>query len=227
MFKIIKLLQISFLKTIFLNFHFLKFRDAIKFPIICGRSVKLREMSGKIVFNQKITFGIFRIGIGNVGIFNPQTCKGNLQIIGTIVLRGTVRIGRGSSICVSRKDAVLKFNGSFNNTASSNIVCYKSISFGNDVLVSWNSIIMDTDGHSITDASNSVINSNKEIVVGNHVWICMNVMILKGVIIPDGCVLAAGAHVTKRFSEKSLVIGGYNEILKRDIHWNEEKPWAF
>lgn len=47
-----------------------------------------------------------------------------------------------------------------------------------------------------------------DIVIGNDCWLGANVVILKGVTIPDGCVVAAGAVVSKPLTEPYTIYGG-------------------
>ena len=47
-----------------------------------------------------------------------------------------------------------------------------------------------------------------DIVIGNDCWIGANSVILKGVTIPDGCVVAAGAVVSKPLTEPYTIYGG-------------------
>lgn len=48
----------------------------------------------------------------------------------------------------------------------------------------------------------------KDIVIGNDCWLGSNVTIVAGVTIPDGCIVAAGAVVTKSFTEPYVILGG-------------------
>lgn len=50
--------------------------------------------------------------------------------------------------------------------------------------------------------------TQKDIVIGNDCWLGSNVTILAGVVIPDGCIIAAGAVVTKSITEPYSIIGG-------------------
>ncbi len=47
-----------------------------------------------------------------------------------------------------------------------------------------------------------------DIVVGNDCWLGANVVLLKGVHIPDGCIVAAGAVVSKSLTEPYTIYGG-------------------
>jgi acetyltransferase-like isoleucine patch superfamily enzyme len=55
--------------------------------------------------------------------------------------------------------------------------------------------------------------------IGNHVWIGMNVTILKGVQIGDGAIIAAGAVVTRNIPARCLAGGVPARVLKENITW--------
>ena len=65
--------------------------------------------------------------------------------------------------------------------------------------------------------SNSVRTS--PIVIGNHVWIGRRAMIMKGVTIGDGAVVAAGAIVTKDVPPNCVVAGVPARVVKENIFW--------
>ena len=54
----------------------------------------------------------------------------------------------------------------------------------------------------------------KDIVIGNDVWIGANSVILSGVIIHDGAVIAAGSSVTKEVPENAIVGGTPAKLIK-------------
>lgn len=47
-----------------------------------------------------------------------------------------------------------------------------------------------------------------DIKIGNDCWLGANVVVLKGVTIPDGCVVAAGAVVSKSLPDPYTIYGG-------------------
>ena len=55
--------------------------------------------------------------------------------------------------------------------------------------------------------------------IGNHVWIGAKAMIMKGVNIGDGAIIAAGAVVTKDVPARCLVAGVPAKVIKTDIEW--------
>lgn len=48
----------------------------------------------------------------------------------------------------------------------------------------------------------------KDIVLGNDVWIGGNSVVTAGVTLADGIIVAAGSVITKSFDEKNIIIGG-------------------
>ena len=54
----------------------------------------------------------------------------------------------------------------------------------------------------------------RKVTIGNDVWIGQRVMIMPGVTIGDGCIIAAGAVVTKDVAPYSIVGGVPARVLK-------------
>lgn len=82
---------------------------------------------------------------------------------------------------------------------------------------------MDTDSHPIRNQNNNIINTNRQIIVGENVWIGCRTVILKGAEIVKNSIVAANSTVNKVFTEKNVVIvGATAKIIKRDIVWNRE-----
>jgi acetyltransferase-like isoleucine patch superfamily enzyme len=78
------------------------------------------------------------------------------------------------------------------------IVCRKRISIGDNAMIAPNTIIIDHDGHAMWPPSERWIGKGleAEIHIESDVWIGMNCMILKGVRIGRGSIIAAGSVVT-------------------------------
>lgn len=98
-----------------------------------------------------------------------------------------------------------------------NIHCSERIEIGHNVAISENVVIRDSDNHNIVSSKEHI--KTKPIKIGNHVWIGMNVIILKGVTIGDGAVVAAGAVVTRDVEANSLVGGVPAKEIKNNIKW--------
>ena len=95
-------------------------------------------------------------------------------------------------------------------------MCAKNIEIGNDVAIAREVIIRDTDAHDIVDGKHKKV---KPVKIGNHVWIGAKAMIMKGVTIGDGTIIAAGAVVTKDIPENCIAAGVPAKIIKENVTW--------
>ena len=103
------------------------------------------------------------------------------------------------------------------------IDCFDSISIGHHVVISERVVLRDSDNHSIQDME--AISSDESaviapIVIGDHVWIGMNVIVLKGVTIGEGAIVAAGSVVNKDIPPHCLVAGVPAKVVKTDVTWS-------
>jgi acetyltransferase-like isoleucine patch superfamily enzyme len=105
---------------------------------------------------------------------------------------------------------------------NSTLFVREKIQIENDVMISWNCTLIDTNAHSLIakERSNDVLAwkkgwefkdwskvESKSILIEKSCWIGFNSSILKGVTVSEGCVVAAGSVVTKSF-QPYLIIGG-------------------
>ncbi len=209
-------------RSIFLNFYLLPFSQAIHFPISVARNVKITSLyRGGVRLNSKrLKPAMIQIGYCNVGTIDSHTATTVIQIErgGCIVFYDTAKIGCGSSISIG-KNAIIECKGIFNVTAKSSFISKNKIAFGDNVLVSWDCLFMDTDFHKIIQ-ENSVVNKSKEIIVGNNTWICCRSTILKGAKIPDGSVIGAGSLFSSNFHEENCLYAGVPaKKIKENISW--------
>ena len=117
-----------------------------------------------------------------------------------------------------RKNSKLTLGSGYMNKGAY-IHCEKSISIGDDVAISFNCYITDSDFHAIKDKDGKRLNPPAPIVIGNHVWIGQGATILKGVTIGDGAIIAAGAIVTKDVPPSTMVAGNPAKTVKKDVIW--------
>lgn len=164
------------------------------------------------------TGGLVQIGMDYVG-FMSRNDRTYLNIEGTLVFHGEFNIGKGCRIYVG-KNAIAQMGGSGYINPNCQFVIMHGLAIGEGCAISWGCQFLDEDFHKIENNKVELENS-KEIKIGKHVWIGSNVTVLKGVVIPDNCVIATGSIVTKPFSEENCLIGGVPaRILKRDISWS-------
>jgi len=207
-------------KSIYVNFRLLPFRDAIGLPIIVSSKTKLHSLRGEVKLSKK-RLGIIRIGFGNVPIVDYSNERTILNIEGTIYFHGKCKIGKASKISVG-KNAILELGENFIISAKSTIICSKKITIGANCMFAWDSLIMDTDQHSIYDMQESIINEDKEITIGDKVWLGTRSIILKGSIIPNNSIIAGNTLITqKHYKEKTIIAGNPPRVIKEDVVWKD------
>jgi len=203
-------------KSIYVNFRVLPFKEAIYLPIIVSRKTKLQSLSGK-VFLGKVKTGIIRIGFSSSNITDFRYHRTLLRINGSIHFEGKAKIGMGSRVFVA---GTLHVGNNFITTGDGMIVCDKKISIGSDTMMSWESVIMDSDQHAIFDADKKLLNANKEVTIGNNVWIGARVFILKNSVVSDGTIIGANSLVNNKFYTPNVIIAGNPaKEVKENISW--------
>lgn len=66
---------------------------------------------------------------------------------------------------------ILEIGEDFNITAETTIVAFTKIQFGNNCLLSWDVLIMDTDFHKIKNEHGAILNNPEPNIIGDKVWI--------------------------------------------------------
>ncbi|NNJ93081.1 MAG: acyltransferase [Gammaproteobacteria bacterium] len=204
-------------KTIYFNFKYLPFNKALSLPVFISHRVWLKKCAGKIEL-ASYKMASVKIGYGGVSIFDENRSRSIWHVNGSVKFNGKATFGHGTKIDVS---GVMDVGDNFEMTAESSIICHEKISFGNDVLISWDTLIMDCDFHKIYDERQQVINEDKPVVIGNKVWIGCRCLILKGVAIADGVIVAAASTVSKSIdSSSSIIAGSPAQKVKENISWS-------
>lgn len=90
------------------------------------------------------------------------------------------------------------------------IGCAKSITLGEKVRCGANTMITDTDWH--TDDTRT--GENKEIVIGDNVWLGYGVKVLKGVRIGENTLIGACSVVTKDIPANVVAAGNPCKVIK-------------
>lgn len=206
-------------KTLYINFRLCRFRDAIKLPIVVSRKVQFISLSGRASFD-KIRPGIVRIGFGSVETIDFQYDRTLLYIKGHMHFKGKAKIGKGSRISIVGHAV---FGDQFHISGAGKIICRKEIEFGENVLISWDTLITDTDHHALLDKNTQEkLNPNKKVTVGDHCWIGAQAKILKGVTLPNNTVVGAASVVTKRFHEEyTCLAGNPAKTIRKNTSWKE------
>ena len=103
-----------------------------------------------------------------------------------------------------------------------------TIIIGEDCMFSHNIKLFSTDSHSIVDENGQRINFAKDITIGNHVWIGMNSIILKGSFVPNNSIISANSVYTmKKFDDANSIFAGVPaRKIKNKINWKRKLIWS-
>lgn len=95
---------------------------------------------------------------------------------------------------------------------------------GNDCMFSSDIIVRSGDSHSIVDLKTKKrINLPQDVILGNHIWVGLNVLIGKGTNIKGNSVVGSGSFVNKNFTKGNCIIGGVPaKIVKENILWDRK-----
>lgn len=89
------------------------------------------------------------------------------------------------------------------------------VKIGNNVNISWDCNILDRDYHAICGDEEKTM----PVTIGDKAWIGCRSIILKGVSIGEGAVVAAGSVVTSDVPCNCLVAGNPAKVIKENISW--------
>lgn len=96
----------------------------------------------------------------------------------------------------------------------------KQVYIGDDCLFSSEIRIRNGDSHSIIDQSMKRVNHAADIVIGQHVWVGQQVIILKGAMLDRNCVVGIRSLVTgKHFEAGSIIAGSPARAIRDGITW--------
>jgi acetyltransferase-like isoleucine patch superfamily enzyme len=215
--KISKVFKFISFKTIWFNFHYLPFSQAIHFPVFVSNHVKFIKTGGNVRIDGIIKPGMIKIGYGYVGIFDKKKSKSLWEVNGDVIFNGEANIGHGSKISVA---GTLELGKNFIITAESSIVASKRVKIGDDCMFSWEILVLDTDYHKIYYDGN-IINEPEEIIIEDKCWIGCRVTILKGSVIPSNTIIGANSLVNKPLTEgNGIYAGNPVKLVKSGTRWD-------
>jgi len=213
-------------QTLWFNFHYLPFRQASRLPILLYKP-HLYRTKGSIRIEGKVRPGMIVMGKMTAGIYpNDGFIYENHG--GCITFQGNFALGNHSSISVDRNGRLTLGRNVQCNVVK--IIASTSVNVGSDSRIGWDTVVTDSDFHSIVADDNqgllSVCNPPSSIVIGNHCWIAMRCTVLKGTILPAHSVAAAGTILNKNYGTDGhlLLAGVPARVVKKGIEWSDDKP---
>lgn len=161
-------------------------------------------------------------------IFNKKgaTLKlGNNVSINSSFLSNLVGLYSKTIIVTRTRDAVIEI-GNHVGISGATIYARKGIYIGDDTSIGGNVKILDNDFHPINPEQRlQQMHSEhpgelmdmipaKEIHIGKNCFIGCNSIILKGTVLGDNCVVGAGAVVSGKFEDNSVIAGNPARVIR-------------
>ncbi|MEW6064005.1 acetyltransferase [Desulforamulus profundi] len=134
-----------------------------------------------------------------------------------LIVNGNFKVFYGSSIEVFPGGVLTLGNGYINSDCV--IACANRITIGDGAAIARGVLIYDSDHHRIIDEQGNQMNPTAPVLIGNHVWIGAGAIILKGVTIGDGAIIAAGAVVTRDVPPGCVAAGNPAKVMKENVDW--------
>ena len=197
----------TFIKYNFLSSNVKKRERA---PLVnLKHSVIQLDKGSKLVLNDKLRVGEKQVRKSKLETRILLEKDATMQVDKpfTIFAGSYIRVVKGGTL-------VLKGKGFINENVQ--ITCGDRIEIGDGCFIGRDVVIRSYDAHKLNKEGYRV---SAPIVIGRHVWIGQRAMILKGVTIGDGAVIAAGAVVTKDVPAHSIVAGVPAKIVDENVEW--------
>lgn len=202
-----KALKLSWVKTIYYNYKFRMYK--IPWTIARNSLIKLKKSSHVSVTGGKLEFGFEFLARSKTSLRMGQKSE--------LTVNGSACICNGCRITIEDGARLVLGNNVLINE-NSRITAYTEIQIGSGSWISWDVNILDTDFHTVVN--NAVTkHQNASVNIEDNVWIGARAMILKGVTVGEGAIIAAGAVVTKDVPPKCLAAGNPAKIIKENVEW--------
>lgn len=166
-------------------------------------------------------------GSNNKLIIHPNNKINNTKIVfpadnGVCLIQSGCRFN--GSLRISQDCLILLGSGVSCTKPASILAAEKTyIIVGDDAMIASSVVIRSEDAHAIYDVeSGKRLNSSKNILIGNHVWIADQAIILSNTFIGDGSVVGAKSLVKGQYPNNSLIVGVPSKAVKNNIAW--ERP---
>ena len=115
----------------------------------------------------------------------------------TLASRSTIQVQKGAKLDIGK---------AYINHEST-VIIGGNTTIGEGILISRGVKIFDSDFHKVLDEDGNQTNSTKPMRIGDHVWIGLGAIILRGSQIGDGAVISAGSVVMGKIKAGTNAIG--------------------
>ena len=188
--------NVNIWKTIYVNFAFLPFKQAIRFPIFVYEKVKIYAHSGKIVIEGPIRSRMIHLGM-NVDKFSASKGGALINITGKLIFKGACQFSVDYVLNIFGECTIGKYAGIGNSVR---ICCWNKISIGKGCRIANESQFFDTNFHYVRNIETGRVDRRDgEIIVGDYCWIGNRSTLSKGTQLPNYSLVSSNSLVNKDF----------------------------
>lgn len=202
--------------SLIFNFYYLPFAQAIRLPFLFYVRPTFLSLKGnvKLAKHSGVRFGMIKLGKDIAPILNKSMFR--WENAGNILFHGSCIMSHHTFISCGH-EGTIEFGANSSYSFGLRIIAYDKISFADKARISWDCTFIDTDFHSVIDMTcNKPVPMTSSIQLGYACWVGHNVIISKGVRIPDNCIVASGSVVKSHFKQANTIIGGNLAIVIDD-----------
>ena len=135
---------------------------------------------------------------------------------GPRLIRPSVRVGEDARVLIGRN---VNSTGKVIITAAEGA----TVRIGRGGLIASQVEIRADDAHAIFDVrTGQRVNHSRDIVIGPHVWLAGQVVVLGGVTIGEGSVVGVGSVVTRSLPNNVVAVGSPAVVVRRDVGWEPD-----
>ena len=203
---------VSIPKSLYVSIRLCGLSRGILLPILVRYNTKLVDLNGKLEGNGKLDFGF-----GGIGIFDNKHERCILEIKGggTVVVKGYSHWGPRCRFSVG-KMGTLTIGDNVANSAACTIIAMKNVNIGDDTIISWDTLIMDSDFHKVKNLfDGNTSNLTNSITIESNCWLGARCVILKGTFVHKGSIIGANTTCTKDYIEDNVLIVGTPGLVKK------------
>lgn len=207
----------ALIPSLWINFKYLPFRQAIKLPILVYKPRFLRLKGSIKIESENIYFGMIKMGFLKTVIYPNNGIT--LKIDGSLVFKGKAVIGNDTYI-VCGKNGKIVFGEDFRINADAKIISQCGITFGKEVSVGCACFIIDSNFHPLYDMEKKKFKKAfGKIIIGDNNWFGTQCFIMPSVVTPERCIFGARTVVTRGGKYEPYCVHGGSpvRVLSRNV----------
>lgn len=204
------------LTSIYFNFRFLPYKQAVKLPILLCNP-KFINLSGRVIIN---TDKVYR-GMIKLGYFSNRVSPNNgIQICneGVIEFKGKCSITNNSYLFTGKNGHLIIGNNTSGGPVK--IVSNIGVELGEGTRIGWDVTIIDSSFHPLYDMENKRFKkAYGKIKIGDYNWISQQCLVFHSVETPQRCIFGARSVVNRGAKFESYCVHGGSplKVISRNI----------